>query len=62
MAVFGVVYLLFLILSLILQGAPHDSEFVRFFVEQLHLEDDKFGVAKYFYENNIITKFFELIF
>ena len=57
-----VIYLFFLIISLIIQSAPPDGEFVRFFVEQLHLEDGKFGIAKYFYENNLIGNFFGLLF
>ena len=57
-----VLYVVFFVLSLIMKNAPVDSSLVVFMTEQLHLEDDKFGLAKYFYENNIITKFFELIF
>ncbi len=56
------VYILFLILSLILQSASPDSGFVLFFEEQLHLEDDEFGLAKYIYKNNMIGNFLGLIF
>ena len=55
-------YVVFFILALVMKNIPVDSELFVFVAEQLHLEDDKFGLAKYFYENNIITKFFELIF
>ena len=55
-------YVVFFILSLVMKGLPVDNEFVIFMTEQLHLENNEFGLAKYFYENNIITNFFELIF
>ena len=57
-----IIYIAFLIISLILQGAAPDGEFAKFFAEQLHLEDDKFGVAKYLYQNNMIGNFFGLLF
>ena len=55
-------YVVFFVLALIMKNASLDSEFFIFMSEQLHLEDDKFGVAKHFYENNVITKFFALLF
>jgi hypothetical protein len=57
-----VLYIVFFVLALIMKNASLDSEFFIFISDQLHLEDDKFGIAKYFYENNIITKFFALLF
>ena len=56
------IYGSFLIVSLILQSASPDSEFVMFFEEQLHLDDEKFGLAKYIYKNNMIGNFLGLIF
>ena len=55
-------YIVFFILSLVMKGLPVDNEFAIFMNEQLHLENNEFGLAKYFYENNIITNFFKLIF
>ena len=55
-------YVVFFVLSLVMKGLPVDNGFVVFMSGQLHLEDNEFGLAKYFYENNIITNFFELIF
>ena len=57
-----IIYIAFLIVSLMLQSAPPDSDVVMFFEEQLHLNDDKFGLAKYIYKNNMIGNFFGLIF
>ena len=57
-----IIYLGFLIVSLMLQSAPPDSEFVLFFEEQLHLNDDSFGLAKYIYKNNMIGNFLGLLF
>lgn len=57
-----VIYLAFLVISLILQGADPSDGFYIFMTEQLHLEDDKFGIAKYLYENNVIGNFFALLF
>jgi uncharacterized membrane protein required for colicin V production len=57
-----VIYIGFLIVSLMLQSAPADSDFVLFFEEQLHLNDDTFGLAKYIYKNNMIGNFLGLIF
>lgn len=54
--------LAFLIISLVIQGADQNSGFAEFFNEQLHLNDDKFGLAKYFYENNLIGNLFGLLF
>lgn len=56
------IYTLFLILSIILQSSSSDSGFIKFISNQLHLEDDKFGVAKYLFENNIIGNFMKLLF
>lgn len=56
-----ILYLAFLIISLALQSADPNSDFVKFFTEQLHLNDDTFGIAKYFYQNNIIGNFFGLL-
>ena len=50
-----VLYIVFFILSLIMKGASADSGLLTFMTEQLHLEDDKFGLAKYIYENNVIV-------
>ena len=55
-------YLGFSILSVVLPVLPPDNEFLIFMKEELHLEDDQFGIAKYLYQNNIIKNFFELIF
>lgn len=57
-----ILYIAFIIVSLMLQSAPADSDFVIFFEEQLHLNDDKFGLAKYIYKNNMIGNFLGLIF
>ena len=57
-----IIYIAFLVISLILQGADPEGGFAKFFAEQLHLDDGKFGVAKYFYENNMIGNFFGLLF
>ena len=57
-----VVYILFFILQLILQGLPVDNAFAEFIFSQLHLEDDAFGLAKHFYENNVIGNIIGLIF
>lgn len=57
-----VLYIAFLVISLMLQSAPQDSDFVIFFEQQLHLNDDKFGLAKYIYKNNMIGNFLGLIF
>ena len=57
-----ILYVAFLVVSLMLQSAPQDSDFVRFFEEQLHLNDDQFGIAKYIYKNNMIGNFLGLIF
>lgn len=57
-----IIYIAFLIISLILQGVDQNGEFYKFMMEQLHLEDDKFGIAKYLYENNLIGNFFGLLF
>ena len=57
-----IIYIAFLVISLILQGADPEGGFAKFFAEQLHLDDEKFGVAKYFYENNMIGNFFGLLF
>lgn len=56
-----ILYLILLILSLILPSVDPGSDFVKFFTEQLHLEDDSFGIVKYFYQNNIIGNFFGLL-
>ena len=57
-----ILYIALLVISLVLQTASSDSEFVQFFTEQLHLNDDEFGIVKYLYENNIIGNFFGLLF
>ena len=57
-----VIYIVFLIISIILHGADQSGGFVTFMNEQLHLHDDNFGIAKYFYENNVIGNFFGLLF
>ena len=56
------IYSSFLILSIALQSSSPDNKFMAFIVEQLHLEDDKFGIAKYLFENNIIGNFLKLLF
>lgn len=57
-----IIYIAFLIISLILQSAPADSGFVLFMEEQLHLNDEEFGIAKYIYKNNMLGNFLGLIF
>jgi hypothetical protein len=57
-----IIYIVFLIISLILQSSSPDSEFVLFMEEQLHLNDEKFGIAKYIYKNNMLGNFLSLIF
>ena len=57
-----ILYIVFLVVSLMLQSAPQDSDFVIFFEEQLHLNDERFGLAKYIYKNNMIGNFLGLIF
>lgn len=56
------IYIVFLILSISLQSASHDNKFISFILEQLHLEDEEFGIAKYLFENNIIGNFMKLLF
>jgi hypothetical protein len=51
-----------LVISLILQCSDPNGGFAKFFAEQLHLDDGKFGVAKYLYENNMNGNFFGLLF
>ena len=55
-------YIAFMIISLILQSSSPDSGFASFIIKQLHLDDDRFGIAKYFYKNNVIGNFFGLLF
>ena len=55
-------YLGFCILYLIIPALPQDGSFVLFINEQLHLDNEQFGIAKYLYQENIIRNFFELIF
>ena len=55
-------YIFFCVIYLILPSLSPDSGFVIFMTEQLHLTSEEFGIAKYIYEENIIRKFFELIF
>ena len=55
-----VIYVLFLILSLILQSLPGNNEFAEFIREQLHLGTDEFGIAKYFYEHNFLGNLLKL--
>lgn len=57
-----IIYIVFLVISLILQSAPADSGFVLFMEEQLHLNDEEFGIAKYIYKNNMLGNFLGLIF
>lgn len=57
-----VIYITFMIFSLIIQSSSPDSGFATFILRQLHLNDDRFGIAKYFYKNNIIGNFFGLLF
>jgi uncharacterized membrane protein required for colicin V production len=57
-----IIYIAFLVISLILQSAPADSGFVLFMEEQLHLNDEEFGIAKYIYKNNMLGNFLGLIF
>ncbi len=57
-----IVYIAFLIISLILQSSAPDSGFVLFMEEQLHLDDEEFGLAKYIYKNNMLGNFLSLIF
>ena len=57
-----VIYIIFLIISIILQGSDQTSAFVVFMHEQLHLDDEEFGIAKYLYQNNVIANFFALLF
>ena len=59
---FIILCIVFMIISLIMQSADPNGGFVSFFRDQLHLEDDTFGIAKYLYENNFIGNFFGLIF
>jgi hypothetical protein len=54
-------YLILLIISLILPSVDPNSGFATFLAEQLHLEDDAFGIVKYLYQNNIIGNFFGLL-
>lgn len=55
-------YFSFWILYLVLPIIPQDTSFVIFMTKELHLDDNKFGVAKYFYKENVIRNFIELIF
>lgn len=55
-------YFSFWILYLVLPIIPADASFVSFVNEQLHLGTEEFGIAKYFYEENIIRNFLDLIF
>lgn len=56
------IYITFMIISLVLPSISQDSGFVSFMNQQLHLNDEKFGIAKYLYKNNIIGNFFGLLF
>lgn len=56
-----ILYLVLMVIGFIWSGLPADNSFAVFLTEQLHLEDGKFGLTKYFYQNNIIKNFFELI-
>ena len=55
-------YFLIEISLIILQGLPVDNAFSEFIFSQLHLEDDVFGLAKHFYENNFIGNIIGLLF
>lgn len=57
-----VLYVIFLIVSLVLQGVDQNSGFYNFMMEQLHLDDEEFGIAKFLYQNNVIGNFFGLLF
>ena len=54
-------FLILMVIGFIWSGLPADNSFAVFLTEQLHLEDNHFGLVKYFYQNNIIKNFFELI-
>ena len=56
------IYTTFLIISIVMHSGSSDSGFVKFMENQLHLDDEEFGVAKYLFKNNIIGNFFQLIF
>ena len=56
------IYTTFLIISIVMHSGSPDSGFVKFMENQLHLDDEEFGVAKYLFKNNIIGNFFQLIF
>lgn len=57
-----ILYILLAILAPILNSIDPNSGFAIFMDKQLHLDDGKFGITKYLYENNVIRNFFELIF
>jgi len=55
-----VVYIFLLISSLIIQS--NTNEFTEFMLIQLHLDDSKWGLTKYLYQNNFIGNFIALFF
>ena len=55
------IYILFFVLSLIIQIPALDG-FKNFMTVDMQLDTDKFRLSKYFYENNILINFFRLFF
>lgn len=59
---FLVLYLLLFLLSLYLQLGTQDGMIEKFICGQLKMDSNQFGLAKYFYENNILGNLLKLIF
>ena len=64
MAFFAVIFLiiLYVFLLIVSKNITATNGFMNWMNEQLHLGDDKFGIAKYFYNNNIVGNIFGIIF
>lgn len=55
-----IIYILLLIASLVIQSTPSGNAFSAFMLEQLHLDDNNFGIAKYLYEHNLFGNIISL--
>lgn len=55
-------YIAFFILSLILQISSINDAIGPFLTSQMHLDEDTYSIAKYFYEENVITNILKLLF
>ncbi|MFI3284481.1 MAG: CvpA family protein [Erysipelotrichaceae bacterium] len=55
-------YIAFFLLALILQISSINDAIGPFLTSQMHLEEETYSIAKYFYEDNVITNILKLIF